>query len=370
MKVDYVNLPAQWEEDRHELLPIIDEVLSGGQYVLGDLVSELELALAKLCEVDHCVALNSGTDALFLGLSALGVKPGDEVITPPNSFVASTAAIVHLGAIPVFVDVLNDQTIDPEQVRRAVSPKTKAIMPVHLTGRLCRMNRLEEISQEYGIPIIEDAAQSVGSKYLGRSSGSWGAVAGFSGHPLKNLAAAGDAGFLTTSDSAIAESARRMRNHGLIDRNTVVAFGAVSRLDTIQAAVLKYRLGKLASIVERRRRNAAIYLRELKDCSVELPEEQESQYNTYHTFVIQIERRDQLRRFLTAKGIGTAIHYPVPIHLQPAAAKFGYGEGSFPKAELQANRILSLPIHQGLKPEEVSYVAQCIKEFCRGDSSQ
>ena len=363
MKVDYVDLPAQWNEDRAELLPIIDQVMAEGQYILGDVVGELEQDLANFCEVDHCVAVNSGTDALILGLSALGIGPGDEVITPPNSFVASTAVIAHLGAIPVFVDVLSDQTLDPKQVRQAVTSKTKAIMPVHLTGHLCRMDELDAIAQEYEVPIIEDAAQSIGSKYMARPSGSWGAVACFSAHPLKNLAAVGDSGFLITKDSAIAEYARRMRNHGLIDRNTVPSFGMVSRMDTIQAAVLKYRLGKLPSIIERRRRNAAMYFRELAGTPLQLPKEQETEFNTYHTFVVQVENRDVLKQYLATKEIGTAIHYPIPIHLQPAAKRYGHRTGSFPETERQASRILSLPIHQNLGQEEVSYVASCIREF-------
>lgn len=363
MRVNYVDLPAQWEEDRDELLPIIDQIMATGQYVLGDVVHELEQALANLCQVDHCVTVNSGTDALILGLSALGIGPGDEVITPPNSFVASTAAIAHLGATPVFVDVLSDQTIDPEQVRQAVTSKTKAIMPVHLTGRLCRMDELDAIAQEYEVPVIEDAAQSIGSKYLGGPSGSWGSVGCFSGHPLKNLAAIGDAGFLTTKDSAIAEYARRMRNHGLVDRNIVTSFGMVSRLDTIQAAVLRFRLSKLPSIIGRRRQNASIYFQELADTPLQLPEEQEPEFNSYHTFVVQVENRDSLKEYLASRGIGTAIHYPIPIHLQPAAKRYGYRTGSFPVAERQASQILSLPIHQNLDPNEVSYVASCIRSF-------
>ena len=363
MKVDYVDLPAQWEEDRNELLPIIDQVMAEGHFTLGDAVTELEQALANVCEVDHCVAVNSGTDALVLGLRALGIGPGDEVITPPNSFVASTAAIAHLGATPVFVDVLGDQSIDPKQVRQAMSPKTKAIMPVHLTGRLCRMEELEAIAHDYEVPIIEDAAQAMGSKYLDRPSGSWGAVACFSAHPLKNLAATGDAGFLTTKDPAIAEYARRMRNHGLVDRNTVSAFGMVSRMDTVQAAILKYRLGKLPSIIERRRRNAATYFLELAGSPLQLPEERAMEYNTYHTFVVQVENRDDLKHFLATREIGTAIHYPIPIHQQPAAKSYGHRTGSFPETERQALRILSLPIHQNLGQEEVSYVASCVREF-------
>lgn len=363
MKVPYVDLASQWLEDREELLPVIEGALASGQYILGREVERLEQSLAELCGVQYCVTLNSGTDALVIALHALGVGPGDEVITPPNSFIASTAAIAHVGAVPVFTDVLEDQNIDPDQVRRAISPRTKAVMPVHLTGRLCRMDHLSGIAQEFGLPIIEDAAQAIASRFLNRASGSWGEVACFSCHPLKNLAAAGDAGFLVTSNSALAEKARRFRNHGLADRNIASSFGVVSRMDGIQAAILHYRLGKLESIVERRRRNADQYFAELSGTPVLMPLEKSGEFNTYHTFVIQTPDRDRLRDYLTRNGVGTAIHYPIPLHLQPAVAKYGYTQGSFPVAERQADHILSLPIHQNLNREEISYVSTRIREF-------
>lgn len=363
MEVPYVDLPAQWAEDRQGLLPVVEGVLASGQYVLGDAVQQLEDALAAFCEVNHCVTVNSGTDALVLALSALGVGRGDEVITPPNSFVASTAAIAHLGATPVFVDVLRDQLIDPNEVRKAISTRTKAIMPVHLTGRVCRMDLLDEISQDFGIPIVEDAAQAIGSRYLGRSSGSWGIAGCFSGHPLKNLSATGDAGFLVTSSSEVADHARKLRNHGLVDRNSVEVFGGVSRLDTLKAAVLLYRLERLKSVIDRRRSNAALYFQALAGVTDDLPLETVSEFNTYHTFVIQVDERDRLKAFLQDRGVGTAIHYPIPIHLQPAAERFEYGLGSFPACEMQAGRILSLPIHQHLTPAQIEYVASCIRDF-------
>lgn len=363
MRVNYVDLAAQWEEDKDELLPIIESVLASGQYILGDQVELLEAELAEFCGTEFCVALNSGTDALVLALSALGVGPGDEVVTPPNSFVASTAAIAHLGATPVFADVQENQSLDPASVLRVLTSKTKAIMPVHLTGRLCKMEEFESLSRESGVPIVEDAAQSVGSTYNDRSSGSWGVAGCFSGHPLKNLAAVGDAGYLVTSDSDMAAHARRLRNHGLIDRNTVKSFGVVSRMDTLKAAVLRYRLGKLPHIIQRRRNNADLYFEELKGLDLTLPVEGEKEFNTFHTFVIQVDKRDELREHLAVRGVGTAIHYPIPIHLQPAAARYGYGPGSFPNCEAQASRILSLPIHQNLDSDQIHYVATCVKEF-------
>ena len=251
MTIPYVNLVAQWEDERNELLPIIEKVLANGQFVGGEVIEQLEERIAELCDVKYCVALNSGTDALVCGLIALGVQRGDEVITPPNSFIASTAAIVHIGAKPVFVDVLPDQNIDPELVESAITKKTKAIMPVHLTGRMARMDELEVISNKYNVPLIEDAAQAIGSKYQNRPAGSWGKVGCFSTHPLENLNACGDGGMLITSDEIIAQKVRSMRNHGLVNRDSVEQFGYVSRMDTIQASILNYRFSKLDVVIKK-----------------------------------------------------------------------------------------------------------------------
>tara|TARA_B100000686_G_scaffold348614_1_gene440076 strand:- start:300 stop:1409 length:1110 start_codon:yes stop_codon:yes gene_type:complete len=363
MKIPYINLSAQWEDERRELLPIIDKSLWSGQYVGGKVIEQLEERVAKLCGVNYCVALNSGTDALVCGLVALGVKRGDEVITPPNSFVASTTAVVHIGAKPVFVDVLPDQNIDPDLVEKAITKKTKAIMPVHLSGRMAQMDRLEDISTKYGVPILEDAAQAIGSKYQNRPAGSWGKVGCFSTHPLKNLNACGDGGLLTTNDGGIARYIRSMRNHGLVDRDTVEEFGYVSRMDTIQATILNYRLSRLEEIVEKKRQLAEIYINSLKNAPIILPIETKEEYHTYHTFVIQLKRRDQLREYLSDEGIETKIHYPIPIHLQPAMIKVSKEKSILPKAESQADKILSLPINQYLEDKDLIEVSTKINLF-------
>lgn len=362
-KISYVNLSAQWEHERDVLLPIIEKVLASGQYIGGQHVEEFEQKSASLCQAKHCVALNSGTDALVCGLVALGVKPGDEVITPPNSFIASTAAIVHIGAKPVFADVLPDQNIDPEKIEAAISPKTKAIMPVHLTGRMARMDEIKAIADRHGVPIIEDAAQAIGSRYQNRASGKWGQVGCFSTHPLKNLNACGDGGFLVTDDDAIASGVRLLRNHGLVDRNTVGRFGFVSRMDALQAAILSLRIARLEDITARRRKNAALYREILDPSKAFVPDDQPSEFNTYHTFVIQVDRRDHLRDSLQEVGIETSVHYPIPIHLQPAAKQLGYAPGSFPVTERQAERILTLPIHQYLTVDEVVEIATQVNRF-------
>lgn len=369
-QIPYVNLAAQYAEERDELLPIVDRAMASGQFVGGEPIEALERALAPVCGVEHVVALNSGTDALIMGMAALGIGHGDEVITPPNSFVASTAAIVALGAHPVFADVLDDQNIDPGKVEKAVTSRTKAIMPVHLTGRIADMDPIIEIAERHGLKIVEDAAQAIGSLYRGRPSGSFGDVGCFSGHPLKNLNACGDAGFIATNDSKVADAVRLMRNHGLINRNTVTRFGTVSRLDTLQAVILNYRVTKMLSIIERRRANAARYARLLDPDLVFLPPERQHEFNTYHTLVIQIDHRDALQAHLAQAGVGTAIHYPIPIHLQPAAAALGHKKGAFPVSEWQAERILTLPVHPWLSEDDIAFVAATVNEFLRGKSAK
>ena len=362
-RIPYVDLAAQYAEERAQLLPIIDSVLASGGYVGGDVIERLEGKLAALCRAKHAVVLNSGTDALILGMQALGIGPGDEVITPPNSFVASTAAIVHLGAKPVFADVLPDQNIDPERIAAAITPRTKAIMPVHLTGRVADMDPIMDLARENGLFVIEDAAQSIGSSYRERPAGSFGDVGCFSTHPLKNLSAIGDGGFITTNRDDVAASVRLLRNHGLVDRNTVEKFGFVSRMDTLQAAVLEFRLRRLDDIIQRRRANAGRYRGLLDPRHVFMAPDRQIEFNTYHTFVIQIDRRDALQQHLTDQGIGTAIHYPVPIHLQPAAVALGHKRGDFPVAERQAERILTLPVNPSLSAEQIETVAEKTNRF-------
>ena len=366
MKVPYVDLAAQWETERDDLLPILDQVLSSGAYIGGEVVERFETAVAQYCGTEFAVELNSGTDALVCALHALGIRPGDEVITPPNSFIASTAAIVHLGAVPVFVDVLPDQNIDPALIEAAITPKTRAIMPVHLTGRVAHMDAVNEIACRRDLFVIEDAAQSFGSKWRDKSSGALGRVGCFSTHPLKNLNACGDGGFITTDDEEVALKIRLMRNHGLVDRNNVEVFGMVSRMDALQAAILNFRLAHLHQTIEVRRRNADLYQQLLDPNFVYFSPEKEEEFNTYHTFVIQVDRREELRASLASLGVETAIHYPIPIHLQTAGRRFGYKNGDFPVTESQAERILTLPINQTLSEEQVRFVAGEVNRFMRG----
>jgi dTDP-4-amino-4,6-dideoxygalactose transaminase len=362
--IPYVNLPAQGRDQLEDLHRIFEEVLLRASFVgTDDDLAPLEKRVADYCGSAEAVALNSGTDALFLAMKVAGIGPGDEVITPPNSFVASTAAIVNLGATPAFADVLADQNVDPEQIQRAITPRTKAIMPVHLTGRVCRMDEIMDIANRHGLIVIEDAAQSIGSMYRGRLSGSFGHFGCFSAHPLKNLNALGDGGFVTTNDHAAAQRMRRLRAHGLVDRQTVEEWGVVSRMDTLQAAVLNYRLDKLPEVIAKRRANAALYQGLLRHDKIYVPPCRNEEFNTFHTFVVQVDRRDELQTYLKERGIKTAIHYPVPIHLQPAARDLGHKTGDFPVTERQAGRILTLPVNQYMSEADVRTVASEVMAF-------
>tara|TARA_B100000965_G_C19595442_1_gene759976 strand:+ start:2616 stop:3719 length:1104 start_codon:yes stop_codon:yes gene_type:complete len=363
MRIPYVNLKLQWKKEKKFLLRIIDQTLESGNWVGGENINKFEKKISKLCATKYAASLNSGTDALTLGLHLLGVRRDDEVITTPNSFIASVSTIVHLGAKPVFVDVLSDQNIDPALLEKAITKKTKAIMPVHLTGRISEMNEINRIAKKYNIPVIEDAAQSIGSMYHNKPSGSLGDVGCFSAHPLKNLNAFGDAGYLTTNSKKIYEKVIELRNHGMANRNKIRNFGYVSRMDNLQAAVLNYRLKNLKNIIEKRRKNINIYKEYLDQNNVFIPHEKNYQYNTYHTFVIQVDKRDQLKKYLQENKIQTAIHYPIPIHLQPASKFLGYNKGSFKNTERQAKRILTLPINQFLKKTEIKFISDKINYF-------
>lgn len=368
MKIPYVKLNLQWKKEKSSLIKIINETLENDSWVGGRNIYKFEKNIARLCKTKYAVSLNSGTDALTLGLHLLGVRRGDEVITVPNSFVASVSVIVHLGAKPVFIDVLPDQNMNPELLEKAITKKTKAIMPVHLTGRMAEMFAINRIARKYNIPVIEDAAQAIGSLYNDKPAGSLGAIGCFSAHPLKNLNAIGDAGYLTTNNKKIYKKVIELRSHGIVNRDIIKNFGYVSRMDNLQAAVLNYRLKNLQKIIIQRRKNVELYDKYLDKKYVFLPNEKKHQYNSYHTFVIQVDKRDQLKKYLQKNNIMTAIHYPIPIHLQPAAKYLGYKKGSFTQAEAQAKRILTLPINQHLSHTEIKKISDKINMFYKKNS--
>ena len=365
MRVPFTNFPAQFEADREEILQTVERVLRRGEYILGPEVGAFEQAFATLCGVRHAIGVGSGTDALILALKAVGIGPGDEVIVPPITWISSASSVALIGATPVFVDVREDFLIDPTKIEAAVSPRTKAIMPVHLTGRCADMEAIHAIAARHGLAVIEDAAQAAGARDNGRPAGSLGTVGCFSLHPLKNLSGMGDAGIVTTDDEALAQQMRLLRNHGIRGRHEFVVWGWNSRLDSVQAAILGCRLKRLGQITEQRRRHAARYqaaLASLVACPVDRPDE----HAIYHLFMIQCEAREGLRRWLAERGIDARVHYPVPIHLQPCSASLGYREGDFPVAEAAARRMLSLPVHQSLAEHDVEYVIESVRAFVRG----
>lgn len=364
MEIPYTNLAAQHRPIKDKLLTAISGVIDRGQFILGDEVAEFENRFAELCGTRFAVGLNSGTDALILALKALGIGSGDEVITVPNSFVATAASIAILGAHPVFVDVREDYNLNPDLLASAITPRTKAIIPVHLTGRPAAMDAILEIARAYRLHVIEDAAQAVMAEYKGKRVGSFGTAGCFSLHPLKTMNSCGDGGVLTTDDPGLADEFKILRNLGLRTRDNCVVWSGNSRLDTLQAAILLVKLQYLVAWTEKRRAHARFYQEHLQNLSqVQVPQDMPFERAVYHTFVIQADYRDKLRAYLAQQGIGTAIHYPIPIHLQIAARNLPYSPGDFPMAERQSQRILSLPVYPELGEEELKYIVSHFRSF-------
>jgi dTDP-4-amino-4,6-dideoxygalactose transaminase len=364
MRVPYVNLAAQHAPIKEELMAAVGAVLDHSRFILGPEVEEFERRFAEISGTAYAVGVNSGTDALILALKALGIGEGDEVITVPNSFVSSTGCIVMVGARPVFVDVCEDYNLDPALLEAAITPNTKAILPIHLTGRPAAMDPIMEVANAHGLHVIEDAAQAVAAGYRGKPVGSFGTIGCFSLHPLKTLNACGDGGVLTTNDPGLYEEFRTLRNIGLKERDDCVAWSINSRLDTMQAALLLAKLKYTDEWTDKRRANALFYQERLADLpNVQTPVDQPYERAVYHTFVVQADHRDKLKAYLSDQGIGTAIHYPTPIHLHKAAADMGLVEGSFPVTELQSKRILSLPVYPELEQTELEHVANSVRSF-------
>jgi dTDP-4-amino-4,6-dideoxygalactose transaminase len=365
IKVKFVDLGLEYKSLKDEILKKFDELSSKGQYVLGTEGEKFEKSFAEFCGVKHAIGVANGTDALFLSMKALGIGHGDEVITAANSFIASAGSIAQIGARPVFVDVLEDYNMNPELLEKTITKKTKAIMPVHLTGRPADMDAIMAIAKKHKLFVIEDAAQAVGAKYRGKRVGSFGNTGCFSLHPLKNLHVHGDGGVITTNDTALYEKLLKMRNHGLKNRDECDFFAYNSRLDEIQAGILNIKLPHLDKWNARywaiaRKYQAA--LTALKDF-IQVPTDKSFEEPVYHRFIIQCERRDELQKYLLENGIDTKVHYPIPLHLQKAAEHLGYKEGDFPVAEKQAKKILSLPGYPALKDEQVEMVINAVKSF-------
>lgn len=364
MQVKYVDLGAQWIDIRSRALPEIDKVLSSGMYLEHEAVSILERRLAEFLKVRNVICLNSGTDALLMALKVLEIKPGDEVITVPNSFIASVAAIEHVGAKCVFVDVGDDHLIETSKIEKLITSKTKAIMPVHLEGKVANLNRIHEIAQAHGLKIIEDSAQAIGSHFNGIGPGQISDIACFSLHPLKNLNGAGDGGFIATNDDELAARIVRLRSHGQSTRNRSLEFGFVSRLDSIQAAILNIKLDELPNVIKRRREIAAQYDKAFGQSNIGLPVTMPGVFHTYHLYVVELENRNEIQERLSEKGIETKIHYPTLITDQEAFTRlYPLAKIDIPNAKKQVARILSLPIHQHLTLEQVVYVSDTLGEM-------
>ena len=366
IKVPFVDLTRQFQLMETDLTEIFKEVGRSGSYVSGEPVIQFEKEVAKFCGTKYALGVANATDGLSLAMKGLGIGPGDEVITPTNSFIASAGAIVAVGATPVLIDTCHCFNLDPDKLEKLINSKTKAVMPVHLTGRPAEMDKITKICSDYNIDIIEDAAQAIGAKYKGHRVGSLGTIGCFSLHPLKNLAVYGDGGFLTTNSTQLYERIKLLRNHGLSDRNTCEEWGVNSRLDTLQAAIALYKLPKLEELNLKFREIAKTYWEGLNNI-VEAPTDKRGEYGVYHNYVIQVDEkdRDKLMEYLLFEhGVQTAIHYPKLIHTQPAAKNLGYRKsGDFPNAERLVKRMISLPIYPELSNTKIRLVINGINSY-------
>jgi len=363
MKVEFIDLKSRYKSERNEILKSLDRVLKKGHLVLTNELEEFEKKICKYTSKKYCLGLNSGTDALMMSLWALGIGKGDEVITSPTSFIATVGAISHVGAKPVFVDVKENFNMDEEKIEGKINSKTRAIMPVHWTGRMCNMIKIRSLANKYKLKVIEDAAQGMGSYYNNLHAGSYSDIAAFSTHPLKNLNALGDGGFITTNNKRLYDKIKLYRNHGLKSRDSAEFYGINSRLDVLNAEILKIRLNKLKLINKKRRHNVEIYKKNLNKKFIKISEDKKQEINSYVMFLVQAENRDKLQKYLKKNSIQSFIYYGTPLHLHPATKKLGHKKGSFPNAEKLANKVLALPHHQNLTKKQILYVCDKINKF-------
>jgi len=363
IKVPYLDLKAQYQSIKPEIDAAIARVLDSCQFVLGAEVAGFEQDFATYCGASECVALNSGTSALHLALLAAGIGPGDEVITVPFTFVASVAAVTYTGARPVLVDIdPRSFTMDPAAIEAVITPRTKAILPVHLYGQPADMDPIMEVARRHGLVVIEDAAQAHGAKYKGRPVGSIGDMACFSYYPGKNLGAYGEGGAVITSNPEYAHTIRMLRDWGQDRKYHHVLRGFNYRMEGFQGAILRVKLRHLERWTEARRQAVRLYNELLANSGVETPAEMPWARHVYHVYTLRTDDRDGLQASLLAEGIQTGIHYPVPAHLQPAYADLGYGRGDFPQSEAAAEQVLSLPLYPELSSESVAEVAAAVKK--------
>lgn len=366
MNIPLMDLKAQYRSIRDDVLKAVEKVLEGGRYILGPEVKALEEEVAALCGVGHGIGVANGTDALVLTLDALGIGPGDEVITTPFTFFATAESISRVGATPVFVDIdPGTYNLDVSQIKKRITPRTKAIMPVHIFGQPADMDEVMEVAREHGLWVVEDACQAIGAEYRGRKVGALGHAACFSFFPTKNLGGYGDGGMIVTDDESLARKLRSLRVHGSRPDSKYIntAIGYNSRLDELQAAILRIKLRRLEEWNVARRRKARLYHELLRDLPVETPVEAADRAHIYHLYIIQTEERTALIDHLNRHGIASGVYYPIPLHRQEVYRSLGYGEGSLPRVEKAAERTLALPLYPEMPEENVRYVAEVVRRF-------
>jgi len=363
VQVRYSYLQQQFK-NCDDLWDSLKEFVSTGDFTLGEPLWEFEEKFAKLIGTKHAIGVNSGTDAIKLSLKAFGVGQGDEVITAANTFVATVGAIAEVGAIPVFIDCDDTFCMDIDLLEESITSRTKAIVPVHFTGYMTDMRKLLPIAEKHGLPIVEDACQSILGAIDGKNAGTWSQAGAFSLHPLKNLNVWSDGGIIVTSDDVLAEQLRLLRNHGLVDRDTVGILGYNSRLDTLQAVVGNWLIPQTEAIAYQRIQNAAYYDKYLGDVpEITIPPRPADYKIVYHLYIFFAERRDDLLQYCLDKGIEAKVHYPVPIYRQTALKHLGYKEGDFPVTDAHTHKIITFPCDQHLTRKEMDYVIQTITDF-------
>jgi dTDP-4-amino-4,6-dideoxygalactose transaminase len=364
MDVPYFDLKQQYLSFRDELLEGLDRVCRNASFIQGEEVARFEEEFAAYCDAKHCIAMNSGTSALHLALIAAGIGAGDEVITTSNTFIATAEAISYTGATPVFADIdPATGNLDPRAAEAAITPRTKAMMPVHLYGRPVDLNRFSEICSSHNLTLIEDACQAHGASCCGKRVGALAFAGAFSFYPGKNLGAYGEGGALVTNDDAVAKLTRQLRDHGQTSRYYHGHVGYNYRMDGFQGAVLRVKMKRIDQWTARRRQISARYRELLEGARVALPQDCPGAESVYHLFVVWVEDRDRIRQELEARGVHTAIHYPVPVHLQQAYAALGYQPGSLPHTEKACEQVLSMPLYPEIPDEHVEYAAAALKEI-------
>ena len=364
LRINHSYLVEQFS-DYSKIFKEIEKIVKRGDYTLGQEVNEFEKNFAKRVGAKFVIAVGNGTDALYLSLKALNIGKGDEVITVPYTFISTVGAIATAGAKPVFVDIKEDYNIDEKKIKSVITKKTKAIMPVHWAGRPCELDKIKTIAKKYNLKIIQDTSQAIDSRFKNKQLIDFGDICTYSMHPLKNLNIWGDGGFVATNNKKLADKLYLLRNHGLISRNKSKIFGYNSRLDTIQAVVANYKLKyKLNTITKKRIKNAHLFDKLFKiNPIVKIMKRFSHLKEVFHVYHINVKKRDQLQQYLIKNSVDAKVHYPIPIHLQPAAKYLKYKKGDFPLAEEMANTSMSLPVHEFIKESDIKYVANLINNF-------